>query len=111
VVALNGPVGRNVPADLAVVPKFRILGRNVLADQKARTFGRSVRVVLVVVLKFRAVVRNAPVRVRSLRTFDRSAPVVLVRVPKSQALDLNGLRLVHSRVVQDVLEVHKDPAT
>src|SRR5215472_14438690 len=32
VVALNGPVGRNVLVDLAVVPKFRILGRNVLAD-------------------------------------------------------------------------------
>jgi hypothetical protein len=111
VVALNGPVGRNVLAGLAVVPKFRILGRNVLADPKARTLGRSVRVVLVVVLKFRAVVRNAPLRVRSRRTFDRNAPVVLVRVPKSQALDLNGLRLVHRRrVVQDVLEVHNDPA-
>jgi len=46
-VALNGPAtGRSVPADLAVVPKFRMFGRSVLvADPKARTFGRSVRVV------------------------------------------------------------------
>jgi len=85
-----------------------MLGRNVLADPKARTFGRSV---LQVVLKFRAVVRNAQLRARRLPTFDRGAPVVLVRVPKSQALDLNGLRPVRRRrVVQDVLEVHSDPA-
>jgi hypothetical protein len=86
-------------------------GPSVPADPKARTSGRSVRVVVpVIVLKFRAVVRNAPLPARSLRTFDRSAPVVLVRVPKSQALDLNGLRLVHRhRVVQDVLKVHNDP--
>jgi hypothetical protein len=37
--------------------------------------------------------------------------VVLLRVLKFQALDLNGLQLVHRRrVVQDVLEVHKDLA-
>jgi hypothetical protein len=70
-------------------------------------FGRSVRAVQVAVPKFRVVVRNAPVRVRSLRTFDRSAR----RVPKSQAFDLNGLRLVlRIRGVQRVLVVHIDPA-
>jgi hypothetical protein len=41
---LNAPAaGRNVLADLVVVPKFRVFGRSVLvADQRARTFGRSV---------------------------------------------------------------------
>jgi len=97
VVALNGPVGRNVLVDLAVVPKFRILGRNVLADPKARTFGRSVRVVLVRVLKFRTVVPNAPLRVRSRRTFDRNAPVVLVRVLKFRAVVPNAPLRVRSR--------------
>jgi hypothetical protein len=67
-------------------------------------------VVPLIVLKIRAVVRNALLRARSPRTSDRSAPVVLVRVPKSRA-DLKGLRPVHRhRVVQDVLEVHNDPA-
>jgi hypothetical protein len=78
-----------------------------VADPKARTFGRSVRAAQVAVLKFRAVVRNVPVRVRSLRTFDRNAP----HVPKSRAFDPNGLRLVlRIQGVQRVLVVHNDPA-
>jgi hypothetical protein len=89
---------RSVLAGLAVVLKLRMFVRSVLADlaavPKLRMFGRSVRLVQVVALKFRAVVRNAQVRVRNLRTFDPS-----------------GLRLVpRLQGVQRVLGVHNDPA-
>jgi hypothetical protein len=81
---LNAPAaGRNVLADLVVVPKFRVFGRSVLvADPKARTFGRSVLA--------------GPVVVPKLRTFGRS---VLVADPRAQTFG------------RGVLVVHNDPAT
>jgi hypothetical protein len=106
--------GRSVLAGLAVVPKLRMFGRSVPVGlavvPKLRTFSRSVPVGLAVAPKFRIFGRSVPVEDPKVRTFGRNAPMVLVRVPKSQALDLNGLRLVHRhRVVQDVLKVHNDP--
>jgi hypothetical protein len=81
-----------------------------VADPKARTFVLSVQVVLVIVLKFRVVVRNDLVRVRKLRIFDPSALVVVAHVLRSQAFGLNGLRPVRRKVVQHVLVVHNDAA-
>jgi hypothetical protein len=127
---LNAPAaGRNVLADLVVVPKFRVFGRSVLvADPRARTFGRSVLAGPAFVPKLRMFGRSVPaadpkartfglsvladlVVVPKLRMFGRSVLVVLVRVPKSQAFGLNGVRLVpRLQVVQRVLVVH-DPAT
>jgi hypothetical protein len=111
---LNAPAaGRNVLADLVVVPKFRVFGRSVLvADQRARTFGRSVLAGPVVVPKLRTFGRSVLVADPKARTFGRSVLAGPLRVPKSQAFGLNGLRLVPRLLVaQRVLVVHNNPAT
>jgi hypothetical protein len=112
---LNAPAaGRNVLADLVVVPKFRVFGRSVLvADPKARTFGRSVLAGPVVVPKLRTFGRSVLVADPKARTFGRSVLAGPVVVPKLRTFGRSVL-VADPRAQtfgRGVLVVHNDPAT